>query len=103
MSANSKIDNDLEPAPSIGRLIPPPDATPSVPRGATREQCVMAWFDLVEATDRILMAALRSRHGTPAQAEAAYKACHDRLNDEHDQKVREMLLQFERRRGRHGR
>ncbi len=57
-----------DPAPradGFGQLIPPPGLAPGPPVGATREQFVALWFDLVEATDEILLAALRSRHKSP--------------------------------------
>src|SRR5438132_14334693 len=84
-----------------GQLIPPPELAPGPPAGATREQCVVLWFDLVEATDEILLAALRSRYGSPEEVEAAYRQIYARQVEEHDKKVHHMMSEFYRR-GRNG-
>ncbi|MSR60705.1 MAG: hypothetical protein EXS05_24210 [Planctomycetaceae bacterium] len=84
------------------RWIPPADESPAPRAAADRTQCIAAWFDLVEATDQILLAALRSRNRTEAEVEAAYRVCHQRQIEEHDRKVHELLLNFNRRRKHHG-
>lgn len=86
-----------------GRLIPHVDESSVSRAGADRTQCIAAWFDLVEATDQILLAALRSRHKSEAEVEAAYRRCHERQTEEHDRKVQQMLLNFNRRQEQHGR
>ena len=83
-------------------MIPPPELAPGPPVGATREQCIAMWFDLVEATDEIYLAALRSRYKTEAKVEAAYRESYARWVDEHDRKVLHMLTEFDRRRHNHG-
>jgi hypothetical protein len=55
------------------------------------------WFDLVEATDEILLAALRSRYGSPEEVEAAYRQVYARQVEEHDKKVYRMLSELDRR------
>jgi hypothetical protein len=55
------------------------------------------WFDLVEATDEILLAALRSRYGSDEEVEAAYREIYARQVEEHDKKVQHMLSEFDRR------
>jgi|SRR5579863_2921929 len=85
------------------RLIPPPELAPGPPAGATREQCVKKWFDLVEATDEIYLAALRSRCKSEAEVEAAYRESYARWVEEHDRKNLHMLTQFNRRFHQHGR
>jgi hypothetical protein len=93
------------PAPPIAPAMHQPST--GAPSGAsapvTHEQSIAAWIDLVEATDQILLAALRTRHATEAEVEAAYRACHQRQIEEHDRGVREMLIQFDRRWCQHGR
>jgi hypothetical protein len=81
----------------FGQLIPPPELAPGPPAGATREQCVAMWFDLVEATDEILLAALRSRYKSQEEVEAAYRQIYARQVEEHDKKVRHMMSEFDRR------
>jgi hypothetical protein len=79
------------------QLIPSPELAPGPPPGATREQCVAMWFDLVEATDEILLAALQSRYKSQAEAEAAYRQIYARQVEEHDKKVHHMMSEFDRR------
>jgi hypothetical protein len=79
--------------PEPYRLIPPPELAPSVPSSASREECVAAWFDLVEATDEILLANLRSRGLSEAEVLAEYRRDYARWTEEHDRKVRHMLTQ----------
>ncbi|MFN0056784.1 MAG: hypothetical protein ACKV0T_31960 [Planctomycetales bacterium] len=88
--------------PPSSRLVPPADEAPAPRASADRTQCIAAWFDLVEATDQILLAALRSRYRTEAEVEAAYRLCHQRQIEEHDRKVHQMLLNYNRRRMHHG-
>lgn len=57
------------------------------------------WFDLVEATDEILLAALRSRFGSPEQVATAYREIYARQVEEHDKKVHRMMSEFDRRSG----
>ena len=82
-----------------GSLIPPPELAPGPPAGATREQCVAMWFDLVAATDEILLAALRSRYDSPAEVAAAYRQIYARQVEEHDKKMLHMMREFDRRSG----
>ena len=79
------------------QLIPPPELAPGPPAGATREQCIAMWFDLVDATDQILLAALRSRLGSPDEVDAAYRQVYARQVEEHDKTVYHMLSEFDRR------
>jgi len=80
-----------------GRLIPPPELAPGPPEGATREQCIAMWFDLVEATDQIFLATLRSRYKTEAEVEAAYRENYARWAEEHDRTVVRMFTELNRR------
>jgi hypothetical protein len=73
------------------QLIPPPELSPSVPATASREECIGAWFDLVDATDEILLANLRSRGLSEAEVLAEYRRDYARWVEEHDHKVRHML------------
>lgn len=82
-----------------GPLIPPLEQAPGPPAGATREQCVAMWLDLVEATDEILLAALRSRYGSPEEVKAAYRRIYARQVEEHDKKMLHMMREFDRRSG----
>jgi hypothetical protein len=86
-----------------GQLIPPSEMAPSVPAGTSREECIAMWFDLVDATDEILLANLRIQGLSPAEVDAAYRECYARQVAEHDRTVRHMLLELDRRRKNHGR
>jgi hypothetical protein len=55
------------------------------------------WVDLVEATDEILLAALRSRYKTPEEVAAAYRQIYAYWVEEHDKKVLHMMNEFDRR------
>jgi hypothetical protein len=79
------------------RLIPPPELAPLVPQSASREECIAAWFDLVDATDEILLANLRSRGLSEAEALAEYRRDYARWVEEHDRKVRHMLTDRHRK------
>ncbi len=84
-------------------LIPPAEMEPALPPELSREECVAAWFDLVEATDEILLASLRSRGLSEAEVESAYRAIYARQVEEHDRTVRHMLMELDRRLSQHGR
>ena len=86
----------------FGQLIPPPELAPGPPAGATREQCIEMWFDLVDATDQIFLAALRSRYQSEAEVDAAYRECYARSVAEHDRTVYHMLTEMSRRLRHHG-
>ncbi len=86
-----------------GQLIPPPELAPGPPAGATREQCVAMWVDLVNATDEIFLAALRSRFKTEGEVLAAYRQNYARWVEEHDRTALHLLTEFDRRLNHHGR
>lgn len=96
-------DASTTPANRGGELIPPPELAPGPPVGASREQCIEMWFDLVEATDQIYLAALRSRYKTEAEVEAAYRENYARWVEEHDRTVFRMFTALNRRQQSHGR
>ena len=74
-----------------GRLVAPEDPSPSIPRGASREECVAAWFDLLDATDEILFARLRSQGLSEAEIQSVYRSIYARWVEEHDRNVQQML------------
>ena len=74
-----------------GRLVAPKELSPSIPRGASREECVAAWFDLLDATDEILFARLRGRGLSEAEIQSVYRDIYARWVEEHDRKVQQML------------
>lgn len=86
----------------LGQLIPPAEMAPAVPADATPEQCVAMWVDLVDATDEILLAALRSRLGPAGDVEAEYRRLYQEQMREHDRTVRHMFEELHRRLGHHG-
>ncbi len=78
------------------------DRKPPVPAGVPSAECVELWFDLVDATDEILLANLRSSGRTPEEVLDAYRECYARWVEEHDRKVRNMMIGFGRSEARHG-
>ena len=84
------------------RLIPPCEIAPSVPPSASREECIAAWFDLVDATDEILLANLRSRGLSEDEVRDEYRRAYARWVQEHDRKVMRILTELHRR-AQHGR
>jgi hypothetical protein len=87
---------------NTGQITSSIEMSPTVPAGATPEQCVALWFDLVDATDEILLANLRSSGRTPAEVQVAYRQCYARWVEEHDRTVHQMLSELARRETRHG-
>ena len=73
------------------RLIPPEELSPTIPRGVSREECIAAWFDLLDATDELFFARLRSQGLSEAEIRSAYRANYARWVEEHDRKVEHML------------
>jgi len=85
-----------------GELIPPPDRAATVPAGTTVAERIAAWFDLVDATDEIYLATLRSRGLSEAEVMAAYRENYARWVEEHDQRAFAMLAVLNPRKIDHG-
>lgn len=83
-------------------LIPPPEAAPAPGANATHEECVAAWIDLLDATDAILLANLRSQYKTEEEVLAARRECYRRQSDEHSAAMCEMMRQLDLRMRKHG-
>ncbi len=84
-----------------GELIPPPELAPPIPRGATPEQCIAAWLDLMDACEQFLLAGLRREIGPDGDLQAAYRRWYAEQMEEHDQVMLRMIEEFERRGGGH--
>ncbi|HEY3965811.1 MAG TPA: hypothetical protein VGM05_14730 [Planctomycetaceae bacterium] len=88
--------------PVSGNLIPPPDLAPGPPAGTTREQRIAMWFDLVDATDEIQLAMLRTRYHTEDEVLAAYREAYVRRVAEHDRTAERMISKLNYRSHSHG-
>ena len=82
-----------------GQLIPPPELAPPIPRSATRQQCIAAWLDLMDACEQFLLAGLRREIGPEGDLEAAYRRWYAEQMREHDRTMLRMIEEFERRGG----
>ncbi len=60
------------------------------------------WFDLVDATDEIYLATLRSRGLSEAEVLVAYRENYARWVEEHDRRGLQMLANFNRSGINHG-
>lgn len=88
--------------PVSGNLVPAPDLAPGPPAGATREQRIAMWFDLVDATDEIQLAMLRARYQSEAEVLAAYREAYARRVAEHDRTVGRMISKLNYQSPSHG-
>ena len=84
-----------------GQLIPPPELAPPIPEGATPEQCIAMWVDLMNACEQFLLAGLRREIGPDGDLRAAYRRWYAQAMEEHDRAVLHMMEEFERRGGGH--
>jgi len=72
------------------------DLTPSVPEGATPQQCIRMWLDLMDACEQLLLAGLRREIGPDGDLLAAYRRWYAEQMEEHDRTVLHMMAQFDR-------
>ena len=75
---------------------PPLDLAPSVPDGATPEQCVAMWLDLLDACDQFLLAGLRREIGPEGDLPAAYRRWYARQMEDHDRMMLRLMEGFAR-------
>ncbi len=80
----------------------PADLAPSVPDGATPQQCVAMWFDLMEACDQLVLAGLRREIGPHGDLRAAYRRWYAEQMEEHDRMIFHLAAELNRRGGRRG-
>ena len=77
-----------------GQLIPPRELAPPVPSGATPQQCIAMWVDLMNACEQFLLAGLRREIGPDGDLKAAYRKWYAQQMEEHDRTVRRMVDRF---------
>lgn len=63
------------------------DLTPSVPQGATPQQCIRMWLDLMDACEQFLLAGLRREIGPDGDLRAAYRKWYAEQMEEHDRMI----------------
>ncbi len=78
-------------------LLPPPGFEPQVPKGATPQQCIAMWLDLMDACEQFLLAGLRRQIGPEGDLRAAYRKWHAEQMEEHDRMMAHMVSEFNRR------
>lgn len=69
---------------------------PSVPEGATPQQCIQMWLDLMDACDQLLLAGLRREIGPEGDLQAAYRRWYAEQMEEHDRTMQRMVERFNR-------
>lgn len=84
-------------------LIPPAELAPPVPEGATPEQCIAMWVDLMNACEQFLLAGLRREIGPDGDLQAAYRRWYAAEMEEHDRMILRMMEESHRRGGGHAR
>jgi hypothetical protein len=77
-------------------LLPPP-----VPDGATSQQCIAAWADLVDAAEQFLLAGLRREIGPDGDLRAACRQWSARQAEEHYQTLLRVAEHINRHGGGH--
>ena len=86
-----------------GQLVPPEQLAPPIPEGATPEQCIAMWVDLMNACEQFLLAGLRREIGPDGDIKAAYRRWYSQQMEEHDRTILRMIEEFKRRGGAHAR
>jgi hypothetical protein len=82
-----------------GQLLPPPDLAPTVPEGATPEQCMCMWLDLMRTCEQFVLAGLRREIGPDGDLRAAYRRWYAEQMEEHDRMMFHLVEEFNRRIG----
>jgi len=77
----------------------PAELAPPVPEGATPQQCIAMWMDLVDACEQFLLAGLRRQIGPDGDLQAAYRRWYADQAEEHYRALRHMAESFNRRGG----
>jgi hypothetical protein len=75
----------------------PADLCPAVPAGATSEQCIRLWLDLMETCDQLLLAGLRREIGPDGDLKAAYRQWSAKEREERDRALFHLTENFNRR------
>jgi hypothetical protein len=85
-------------------LLPPPGLEASMPEGLTMTQRIALWADLVDASEELVKAGLRSRLLPGQTLEEAFRDWYDSQHEEHVrtlvrmlQNIREMVANHARR------
>ena len=65
-------------------------------------QRIAVWSDLLDACDQLLLAGLKRKVGAEGDLAAAYRAWHAVQREEHDQMMRHLVEEFNRRGIGHG-
>jgi hypothetical protein len=80
-------------------FVSPLDLAPSIPESATREQCIAAWLDLMDACDQFVLAGLRREIGPDGDLKAAYRKWYAEQMEEHDRMMEHLVEELNRRGG----
>ena len=71
--------------------------------GATPEQCIAMWVDLMNACEQFVLAGLRREIGPDGDLRAAYRRWYAEQMEEHDRMIMHLAEELDRRGGSHGR
>jgi hypothetical protein len=80
----------------------PAEFAPRVPEGATPQQCVAMWLDLMDACEQLVLAGLRREIGPNGDLRAAYRRWCAEQMEEHDRMIFHLAAKLNRRGSGHG-
>jgi hypothetical protein len=72
------------------------EMTAAVPDGATVDQCLRAWYDLMETCHQFVVAGLRREIGPDGDLKAAYRRWYQEQMEEHRRTLIHMMEGFAR-------
>jgi hypothetical protein len=75
------------------------DLAPRMPEGATPQQCIATWLDLMEACEQLVLAGLRREIGPHGNLRAAYRRWYAEQMEEHDRMILHLAAELNRRGG----
>ena len=79
-----------------------PDLSPQIPDHVTPTQRIAIWLDLLDASEKFLLAGLRREIGPDGDLKAAYRQWYKEQMKEHDKMMFHMMEEFSKRGGGHG-
>jgi len=84
-----------------GQLLGPSDLCAPIPEGATPEQCIRAWLDLMATCEQFLLAGLKRENASASDLREAYRRWYAGQMEEHDRMMLHLMERFLRHGGPH--
>ena len=81
----------------VEELLGPSDLCAAVSEGATPEQCIRAWVDLMATCEQFLLAGLKREIGPHGDLTDAYRRWYAEQMEEHDRMMMHLVENFRRR------